>query len=250
MQFGLHNLKAKHSRASEERWTDVEGMRTARLLDYDTRKFPFAAWLAAVVFKVPSLERLHENWQKHKIARGQSGTLGYDDNLRLRALMQNLDDNSPFYTLYHGFVSNVIASAFGRKISYSSHPKMRVHLAGTSSVSKWHRDVDVTGREDQLNVWLPFTNTEGNNTLWVENDYEGGDHRPIAVPYGKALIFDGGYLSHGTVENDTEVTRVSLDFRFSIVGSDMPDNARAVFDGRPPSCQINNRKEQKESPYY
>src|SRR5689334_22593121 len=132
-------------------WTDVQGVRTARLLAYDTRKFPFAEWLAAVVYKVPCLERLHERALRTRRLEDPSAGLTYDDNLRLRARMQRLKDDSPFSTIYHRFVIKVIGAQFGRRIAYSSHPKMRVHLAGTPTVSKWHRDVDVTHRPDQIN---------------------------------------------------------------------------------------------------
>jgi ectoine hydroxylase-related dioxygenase (phytanoyl-CoA dioxygenase family) len=39
------------------------------------------------------------------------------------------------------------------------------------------------------------------------------------VRYGEVLIFDGGYLSHGTVSNQTQTTRVSLDMRFCLKGA-------------------------------
>jgi hypothetical protein len=208
-------------------WTDVEGVRTARLLEYDTRTLPFAQWLAARIYKTPRLDKLHEH------ACAPADSLTYEDNLRLRNLMQRLKDDSPFYKLYNGFAVHVIAAQFGRKIAYSSHPKMRVHLAGTPTVSKWHRDVDVTGRFDQINVWLPFTNAFGGNSLWIESDYGTGDYRPVEVRYGQALLFDGGLLEHGTVTNDTDTTRVSLDFRFSILGDTLPEIAQPFFENRP-----------------
>ncbi|MCY1004069.1 hypothetical protein OV079_00480 [Nannocystis pusilla] len=37
----------------------------------------------------------------------------------------------------------------------------------------------------------------------------------MPVRYGQVLIFDGGYLGHGSVDNVSGVTRVSLDMRFS-----------------------------------
>ncbi|ASF46288.1 streptomycin biosynthesis enzyme StrG [Methylovulum psychrotolerans] len=213
-------------------WTDIDGITTAKLLAYDTQCFPFAN-LAASVFKVNALERLHEDWRRHKIRRGQPAALGYNDNLLLRAMLQKLDDESAFYKVYHSFVRQVIGPAFGRKISYSSHPKMRVHLAGTPTVSKWHRDADITGRPEQINVWLPFTNTHDGNSLWLESYYGRADYRPVTVAYGQALIFDGGFLDHGTVSNTTDTTRVSLDFRFAIVGADLPETVRAIFASRP-----------------
>lgn len=212
--------------------TDVPGMTSALLLAYDTKRYPFAAWLAAALFKVPALDELHQHWRQHKLARGASGELGYADNLRLRALMQRLPDDAPFYTLYRAFVRRVIAPAFGGRISYASHPKMRVHLAGTPTVSRWHRDVSVTKRPELITVWLPFTDAFAGNTLWIESGYGTGDHRPIDVAYGQALIFDGGYLEHGTVANDSGRSRVSADFRFSVVGAQVPAVVERMYAAR------------------
>ena len=213
-------------------------MKTASFLTYSTRVFPFAKVLAEQVFRVRSLDRLHVYWQRYKVKKGGSATLTYEDNLNLRRMMQNLRDDSPFYQLYHAFVHDFIAPAFGGKIGYSLHPKMRVHLAGTTGVSRWHRDADITGRPEQINVWVPFTDTFDTNTLWVETDYGSGDYQPVGVRYGQALIFDGGYLAHGTVPNETGSTRVSLDFRFSIVGDEMPPRARVIFDSRPADLKL------------
>lgn len=196
---------------------EIEKIKTARLLPYDTNKFRFAFILEKTVFKVPKLDLLHEYWSKQKEKKGLSALLSYEDNLFLRSLMQKQPDDSPFYKLYHSFIRYVVAPEFGGKISYSNHPKMRVHLAGTPSVSAWHKDVDVTKRTDQMNVWLPFTNCYETNSLWIETDYGKKDYCPVNVPYGYALFFDGGYLEHGTVANLTPNTRVSLDFRFSVI---------------------------------
>ena len=93
---------------------------------------------------------------------------------------------------------------------------MRVHLAGTPDVSKWHRDVDVTGRTDQINAFLPFTRCFDGSALWCESDYGRGDYAPLQMEYGRLYLFDGGYLAHGTMPNATDCTRISLDFRFAL----------------------------------
>ena len=90
-----------------------------------------------------------------------------------------------------------------------------MHLAGSPSASSWHTDHQVTGRADQINVWLPFVTTCAANTLWVESGYGRGDYTPIPVQYGQMLLFDGGLLSHGTIENTSGKTRVSMDLRFA-----------------------------------
>lgn len=190
-------------------------LKYARYLEYDVNAYPFTQILEREIFKIHPLEHLHVFWQAHKKKRGGSGELVYEDNLRLRDLMQRLPDDSLFYRLYHAFILNEIAPLYGKKISYSNHPQMRVHLASTVSVSKWHRDVDITGRHDQINVFLPFTHCADSNALWCESDYGQGDYHPLVMTYGQAFLFDGGYLTHGTVENTTGRTRVSLDFRFA-----------------------------------
>ncbi len=216
---------------------DVDGINGAKILNYDTRHYPFAK-IAAAVFKVNSLEYLHKDWIRYKMRHGKPPELNYSDNLSLRKVLQNLDDNSLFYKVYHHFVRQIICSVFGCKMSYSSHPKMRVHLAGTASVSKWHRDADITRRRDQINIWLPFTNAYQGNSLWIESDYGLADYQPVSVNYGQALIFDGGFLDHGTVDNDTDVSRVSIDFRFSILGSHMPETAQSILAHRPHDLRL------------
>jgi hypothetical protein len=186
------------------------------LLNYDTQQWCFARVLSRDLFKVGQLHRLHEFVQQKKQRLGLSLQLTAEDNLAMRQLMQNLPQESTFYQMYHAFMVKVIKPVAGYPLSYSKHPKMRVHFPGTPSVSSFHTDVAVTQRVDQVNLWIPFTDVEDTATLWVESDYGLADYAPIPVKYGQVLIFDGGYLMHGTKANTTDVTRVSLDLRFSI----------------------------------
>jgi len=191
-------------------------LKNALYLKYNTEKYPFTKILESEVFKIRPLSNLHTYIFLYKKNKSMFPVqLEYKDNLALRKIMQDLSNDSNFYKVYHKFIREMIAPLYGHKISYSNHPKMRVHLAGTDSVSKWHRDVDITGREDQINVFLPFTDCFGTNTLWCESNYGLKDYRPLNIPNGTALLFDGGYLEHGTVFNNTNVSRVSLDFRFA-----------------------------------
>lgn len=185
-------------------------LKNSIILDYDTRRYPFAKVLATLVFKTRVLHKLHEGWQR-RVGRAQ---LTYEDNLHLRTRMQQQKEDSPFYRVYHRWVAEVVSPHYGGEITYSAHPKMRVHLAGTDSVSNFHRDVDVTGRELQINCYLPFTDVCDSNTLWCETDYGRGDYQPLNLRYSQALLWDGGHLMHGTVANKTGSTRVSCDFRF------------------------------------
>jgi hypothetical protein len=207
-------------------------LKFARYLEYDVASYPFARILEREVFRVRPLEQLHIFWRAQKKRQGGGDEPTYADNLTLRGLMQRQPDDSGLYKLYHAFIIREIAPLYGGKISYTNHPQMRVHLAGTPSVSKWHRDVDVTHRSDQINVFLPFTNCFGTNTLWCESDYGIQDYQPLPMTYGQAFFFDGGYLMHGSVANTSDVTRVSLDFRFAPISRHGALPWSAILAGR------------------
>lgn len=204
------------------------------IIRYDQSRFPFIDMLETRIFKVRPLDALHERARQASRKRHPGAELGYQDNLAWRALMQNLPDGSPFLQLYHRFVREVIAPRYGKRVSYSNRPKMRVHLAGTPGVSAWHRDADITGRPDQVNAFLPFTRCFGGNALWCESEYGAADYCPIELEPGEVFLFDGGYLEHGTVANDTQLSRCSLDFRFAPMDAGLvrPPWSR-VLNGRP-----------------
>ncbi|WP_052830355.1 hypothetical protein [Gynuella sunshinyii] len=189
------------------------------LLNYDTSRFPFAYFLQRDVYKVPDLGKLHQYVIAHYRKHGVSRDLNSEDNLTLRELMQVLTPESNFFKLYHDFMLRVLVRWVGASLSYSETPKMRVHLPQTPSVSSSHHDIIVTKRIDQVNFWLPFNTVDDTATLWLESDYGACDYHPVRVEYGQVLIFDGGYLGHGTKFNTTETTRTSLDMRFSYKGS-------------------------------
>ncbi|HEX4610369.1 MAG TPA: hypothetical protein VH092_19420, partial [Urbifossiella sp.] len=176
---------------------------------------PFAAVLSRDVYRVRRLDRLHEHLREQNVRQGRRARLTTRDNLTVGGMMGAQPADADFWKLYHGFMLSVLAPLVGRGISYTSHPKLRVHLAGTPSVSSFHHDICVTERIDQINFWMPFTDVVGGAALWLEGDYGKEDFAPVPVRYGQVLFFDGGYLGHGSVFNDSDVTRVSLDMRFS-----------------------------------
>jgi hypothetical protein len=185
------------------------------LLDYDIQRFPFAAALSQHVYKVRQLNRLHTYLADSRAAQNRSRRLRPRDNVMVSSMMLRQPPEAPFWKLYHGFMLSMLAPLIGRGLSYTSNPKLRIHLSGTPSVSSFHHDICVTKRIDQINFWMPFTDVDASATLWLESEYGRCDFAPVPVRYGQVLIFDGGYLGHGSVANNSGVTRVSLDMRFS-----------------------------------
>jgi hypothetical protein len=199
---------------------------------YDTEEYDFAGTLARELFKVDELSKLHE---AEHAACDLPRTLTYNDNLRLRARMAALPRQGNFFNLYRKFAEKEIAPLFGGAISYTRIPTFRVQMAGTESISKWHTDAEVTGRIDQIVCWTPFVDVHETATIWCETDYGRKDYVPIDVCYGEVLMFDGALLSHGSVPNRTDISRVSMDFRVMPKRLDRKDAYLGVLSARPPS---------------
>jgi hypothetical protein len=210
------------------------GLSRGLFLPYDTVRYPFNE-LAAEVLGVPDLGKLHDHVQAARGRLGeQEAPLRYEDNLAQRAKLAAIPDEAPFLEAYRDFIAREIAPRFGGHIGFTSRPTFRVHMAGTIGVSKWHTDAEVTGEAMYITVWVPFVDVAGTNALWVEPDYGRGEYVPVGVVHGEAFVFDGSHLRHGSVPNETEVTRVSMDFRFIVrQRPGVPLEDRGVLAARP-----------------
>ena len=106
------------------------------------------------------------------------------------------------------------SSTDGTSLLYQREPNFRCHLPGTGHllVHK-HRDSDYYHQPNELNVWIPLTDCFGSNTLWAESAPDRGDFHPYELKVGEMMLFWGSQCLHYTVPNDTDATRVSIDFR-------------------------------------
>ncbi|MFA0547691.1 hypothetical protein [Vibrio splendidus] len=226
-----------------------EGDTKLLIIKYSTSQLPLAHAMRKEAFYGLSLSRLHSHTLAAKKKKGGLEKLSPADMHFWRDRMRNVASEGLFYTLYHLFARRALAPLFGQRISYSAHPEMRVHLAGQAACSAWHNDAEVTGRYDQVNVWFPLVDTSDSTCLWVETEYGKKDYRPVPVRYGEALIFDGSCLNHGTVANESDMSRVSFDFRFSVLNESPPKLFEKLIAFRPNtdeclnSCEVITRHE-------
>lgn len=214
-----------------------------KFVSYDVTKYCFANLFASQVFRVKNLSLLHEKILTRKRESGENSEITYEDNLAARELLKQSTAKSWFWPLYRAFAINVIAPLFGNNMTYNWPPVFRVHMANSPSVSAWHRDVEVTGRDDLITIWVPFVDTFDTNSIWVETEYGNQDYAPVEVKYGQALLFDSGYLWHGSVSNTTNVTRVSMDFRVSPKRKDLKQPDLGILSARPPGMKVKARPE-------
>lgn len=206
-----------------------------KLVPYDTAKYAFAAALANDVFHIADLSRYHELFLQQKCERGGDARITHDDNMTARELLKHLKKESWFYRLHHAFIWNILAPLFHYKLKHTM-PYFRVQMAHSTSVSAWHRDVDVTGLSNLITAWIPFVDTSGANTIWVEREYGRKNYAPVSVRYGEILFFDSAYLWHGSVPNDSDITRMSMDIRITPLKRDVEQPDLGIFDPRPDWC--------------
>lgn len=119
-----------------------------------------------------------------------------------------------FSPIYLSLISELKDRFKYEQIIYQSIPTFRVQLAGGNlGVGEWHKDKTYNHGVSEVNFWMPFVNTNSYNTIWLESKEDKQDYRPYTVKYGEILVFDGANLMHGNKPNESNDTRVSVDFR-------------------------------------
>ena len=74
-----------------------------------------------------------------------------------------------------------------------------------------------------LNFHIPLTPAFGTNALFTESNPGREDWHPLSTKsVGLGYLFDGARCLHFTLENTTDATRVSLDFRIAIYRDESP----------------------------
>lgn len=174
-------------------------------VEYDTDRYDFRSW-AEVALGVDDLSRLHAVGT-YGPYRPNDGGLRAKWNGRLTARLPQLEE------LLRPFRERELTRYFVAVPKVRYPPMLRVHPPGYDSISPVHKDSDYGLAAGAINVWIPLTRVWDSNALWVESESGRGDFRPVPLRYGQALLFDAVRLAHGSRTNETDVTRVSFDFR-------------------------------------
>lgn len=99
---------------------------------------------------------------------------------------------------------------------YQAFPCIRVVRPGEFSIGP-HCDTAYGHSIGNLNFHIPLTAVSGTNALFIES-FPGKEdwHALTTKSPGLGFLFDGARCLHFTMENTTDVTRVSIDFRIAI----------------------------------
>ena len=98
------------------------------------------------------------------------------------------------------------------RVVFQSFPCIRVHRPGEFSIGP-HCDAQYQLPDGNLNCYLPLTEIWHTNSLYLESAPGKEDFHPLMMDYGQLATFWGCLCTHFAVENLTDFTRVSLDFR-------------------------------------
>ncbi|MHB1218728.1 MAG: 2OG-Fe(II) oxygenase family protein [Alphaproteobacteria bacterium] len=224
---------------------ETHGQKTFR---YDTARYPFAAEMTrllvekgllsgAAVSSPPPLERLHEVLSPDVMAL-DAGELN-DVSRRF------YDTDEGFTRVYESFLAEVVGPmVVDGEFVFQTTPTIRFHFphqAGFKWRPRYHTDVMLGHPPQEINLWLPVAGALGSASMRIapmeksvalckrlELDFErlargvqedvalAGQcetmSEPVDLSYGQFLAFDSRCL-HATQYNDTNWTRISLDFR-------------------------------------
>ena len=156
----------------------------------------------------------HKAWKS--IMSPSSPWKGFDGDCKFKSMENRQDLFHSFQQTLHQFVRTVVAKVLNcgpDDILYQRKPTLRVVVPSVKAVGHPHVDYDYHHQPGEINIWIPVTNVYGTNTLYSESKPGQKDFKPFVCNNGEAVSFWGNQCTHYTVPNETDVTRVSLDFR-------------------------------------
>lgn len=178
------------------------------LINYCTSKHPFKEVMEDIL--ETDMTKLHEKCQMNDLVKRENDSYSKWHSLFYKAF------EGKFKKHYLNFLKTFIMSYFNlgeTTLIYQKIPSFRAHLVHNLAVGEWHRDRDYNHDKNEMNFWLPFMDTYDTNTIWMESEENKGDIKPYNVNYGQILVFSGANLLHGNKINETDCTRISIDFR-------------------------------------
>lgn len=130
----------------------------------------------------------------------------------------NYFKTNEFLTMYVEFIKKYIKCLYNGSIAYQTFPVPRFVYKNKLNMyechkDKWYRENTIYSDLQIDNIFLPFTNAFDTNTIWTESVEDKRDFAPINCNYGQFVHWDGCNLLHGNKFNNTNKTRLSIDFR-------------------------------------
>ena len=200
-------------------------LRKQTVFDYDIEAFPFSQVVRQILEletskTLPSLDQLHECEVASTFRLDANGNKINNLQYNWNRDRSRIDDGSHdvyknFDAIYQKFIGEVIGPQLGGgRIVFQRAPTLRVVPPSLQPTGELHCDKDYHHQPSELNYWLIVTShCYDNNSLWIESEPNKNDFTPVQINYGQYVRFYGNLCRHQTFPNNTNMTRISLDFR-------------------------------------
>jgi ectoine hydroxylase-related dioxygenase (phytanoyl-CoA dioxygenase family) len=189
-------------------------------VQYDTKKFPFKEIVESIL-EVDNLSDLHKLKDYSFFSREMDQSTDWHKTYYSKF-------SELFYPTYVKLIKELANSFEYESIIYQKIPTFRTQLVNNLAVGEWHRDRAYNHGTSEVNFWMPFTDTNETNTIWMESSEGKEDFMPYTVKYGEILVFNGANLLHGNKTNTSDSTRVSVDFRLVDPAKFTPNKAGSI----------------------
>eukprot|EP00563_Minutocellus_polymorphus_P000832 CAMPEP_0181031544 /NCGR_PEP_ID=MMETSP1070-20121207/6287_1 /TAXON_ID=265543 /ORGANISM="Minutocellus polymorphus, Strain NH13" /LENGTH=709 /DNA_ID=CAMNT_0023108925 /DNA_START=217 /DNA_END=2346 /DNA_ORIENTATION=+ len=196
-------------------------IRAERPFLYDTDTFPLDRLLADII-GVGDLSLVHEHAIKEKRML-LFPLLDKSNRERLHACYQNFVTKFVIPLLHSIALSqNIFQTTSGDEASssityrFQQFPCIRIVRPGEFSIGP-HSDIAYGHSIGNINFHIPLTPSFGTNALFTESHPGKEDWHPLrSKSPGLGYVFDGARCLHFALENTTDRTRASIDFRIAI----------------------------------
>jgi len=200
-------------------------LQEAKILNYDTNKFPFKDAIADILKVSPDdLATIHKTDEgklalEEELSGSNHRKRGKQPHyLRVWTSSGKTTARQRFNKILHKFVDEFVSLHMGPEgqsaaVAYQREPTFRLVLPSGQEYGYRHCDADYHHPPAEVNWWLPVTPVFGSNTLHTESQPGKGDFSPVQLQYGQVLRFYGNLCQHYAVPNTTGVCRVSFDLR-------------------------------------
>lgn len=171
---------------------------------FDKSGYPFLEILKEI-FGIDELSQAHTHHQFELLKR--------ENDQKTPFHKMYYDNFNVIKPIYEDLIRYHIVPIFGEAVVYQKIPTFRIQIPNNVGVGEWHKDKQYNHNVCEVNFFLPFTKAWDTNTIWTESEEDKGDFTPIVSEYGEFVQWEGVRLTHGNKINQTEASRVSVDFR-------------------------------------
>jgi hypothetical protein len=148
-------------------------------------------------------------------------------------MSEKVESDTAFLEIFDELVAKVVLPYMKRRLVdagvakedvplsfyYQRPPTLRIQPGPGRAGVKPHHDGEYGHQNGELNFWLPLTDRNQNQVdLWCESSPGADDYHPLMAQLGEIISFHGSSCRHFVNRNETDKTRVSMDFRVGVEG--------------------------------